>query len=130
MLNIGPKGDGTVPVQTIDTLQIIGDWMKTYGESIYGTTRSPFKTEPEWGLYTKKEGKLYIHVFSWPKTRELTVPALKNNIKKIYLIGALETQLNYTVNDGEIMISLPEDAPNEINSVAVIEVEGLPEASE
>jgi len=41
-----------------------------------------------------------------------------------------ENELNYTVNNGEIKISLPEDAPNEINSVVVIDVEGLPEASE
>ena len=130
LLNIGPKGDGTVPVQTTDTLQKIGDWMKIYGESIYGTTRSPFKTEPDWGFYIKKEGKLYIHVFSWPKTGELTIPTLKNDIKKIYLMTDSENELNYTVNNGEIKISLPEDAPNEINSVVVIDVEGLPEASE
>lgn len=54
LLNIGPKGDGSVPSETADTLRRMGEWLKIYEESIYGATRSPFKTEPEWGFYTKK----------------------------------------------------------------------------
>ena len=87
LLNIGPKGDGTVPEQTEDTLKAIGKWMDSYGESIYGTTRSPFAAEPEWGFYTKKEGKLFAHVFSWPQDEMLLIPALKNSIAKIYLMN-------------------------------------------
>ena len=103
--------------------------MKIYGASIYGAARSPYKTEPEWGFFTKKEGKLFVHIFSWPKNRILSIPALKNSIGKIYLIQNPGKALGYTIEDGKIKVSLPENAPNKINSVVVIEVEGLPEAA-
>lgn len=130
LLNIGPKGDGTVPSATADTLRSMGDWMKIYGASIYGTTRSPFKTEPEWGFYTRKDGKLFVHIFSWPHDWVLSVPSLTNSIGKIYLMNDPGKALDYTIEDGKIQVSLPENAPDEINSVVVVEVEGLPKATD
>ncbi len=41
LLNIGPKSDGTIPEESIDRLREIGRWMKSNGDSIYGTTASP-----------------------------------------------------------------------------------------
>lgn len=38
LLNVGPKGDGTWPVESQENLRAIGSWMKTNGEAIYGTT--------------------------------------------------------------------------------------------
>lgn len=38
LLNVGPKGDGTWPVESQENLHTIGSWMKTNGEAIYGTT--------------------------------------------------------------------------------------------
>lgn len=38
LLNVGPKGDGTWPIESQENLRIIGHWMKTNGEAIYGTT--------------------------------------------------------------------------------------------
>ncbi|WP_319502161.1 alpha-L-fucosidase [uncultured Draconibacterium sp.] len=129
LLNIGPKGDGTVPEQTADTLKAIGKWMDSYGESIYGTTRSPFAAEPEWVFYTKKEGKLFAHVFSWPQDGILSIPAIKNSIAKIYLMNDPGKTLDYSLEDGSIRISLPMNAPNDYDSVVVLEVAGLPEAT-
>ena len=42
LLNIGPKGDGSVPAESVKSMQAIGAWMKVNGEAIYGTTASPF----------------------------------------------------------------------------------------
>ncbi len=106
LLNIGPKGDGTVPPSTADTLRRMGDWMKIYGASIYGATRSPFETEPEWGFFTKNEGKLFVHVFNWPQEGVLSIPALTNSIAKIYLMNDPEKALDYTVEDGKIQVTL------------------------
>lgn len=126
LLNIGPKGDGTVPNESVIKLDSMGDWMDIYNESIYGATRSPFSSEPTWGLYTKKAGKLYVHVFSWPANGFLKVPSLKNTINKIYLLNDTNTLLNYKDSLGYITISVPTTAPDKINSVVVIEVSGLP----
>lgn len=129
LLNIGPKCDGTVPNESITKLDSVGDWMNIYGSSIYGATRSPFSKEPAWGLYTKKAGKLYTHVFSWPANGLLKVPSLTNAIKRIYLLNDTTTLLNYKDSIGYIRISVPANAPNANNSVVVINVTGVPTAS-
>lgn len=38
LLNIGPKADGTIPEDDKRILLGIGDWLKTNGEAIYGTS--------------------------------------------------------------------------------------------
>ena len=129
LLNIGPKGDGTVPIESINKLDSVGDWMNKYSSTIYGATRSPFSTEPTWGLYTKKSGKLYAQVFVWPKNGLLKVPSLTNTINKIYLLNDTTTLLNYKDSLGYIRISVPANAPNKICSVVVINVTGVPKAS-
>ena len=129
LLNIGPKGDGTVTPQSVTILSAFGDWMKTYSESIYGTARSPYKTEPHWGVYTKKTGKLYTHVFAWPANGLLKIPSLTNTINKIYLMNDTTALLNHTDSSGCITISVPANAPNAINSVVVVDVSGVPSAS-
>jgi alpha-L-fucosidase len=129
LLNIGPKGDGTVPDEQISLLTQIGDWTSVYGNSIYGSTRSPFSETPSWGRYTKKEGKLFAHVFSWPSNSILKVYKLTNTVEKIYLMNDSTNLLNYKDSIGYYWISVPQNAPNEINSVVVIEVNGTPTAS-
>ncbi len=129
LLNIGPKGDGNVPTQSVDILNSFGDWMNIYSESIYGTTRSPYPIESRWGVYTKKTGKLYAHVFTWPANGQLLIPSLTNLINKIYLLNDTTTILSCTENNGCITISVPATAPNVINSVFVINVSGVPSAS-
>lgn len=37
LLNVGPKGDGTFPPESIARLRSIGDWMAMNGEAIYGS---------------------------------------------------------------------------------------------
>ncbi len=37
LLNIGPTGDGRIPVIMQDRLLYLGDWLKVNGEAIYGT---------------------------------------------------------------------------------------------
>ena len=46
LLNIGPKGDGSVPDESVQSMRAIGAWMKANGESIYGTGPSLFADRP------------------------------------------------------------------------------------
>ena len=129
LLNIGPKGDGAVTPQSVTILNAFGEWINKYGESIYGTTRSPYSKEPTWGYYTKKAGKLYAHVFTWPEDGVLKIPSLTNTINKVYLLNDPNTLLSYIDSVGNIKISLPANVPNSINSVIVIDVSGVPAVS-
>ncbi|MCR5179776.1 MAG: alpha-L-fucosidase [Bacteroidaceae bacterium] len=61
LLNIGPQPNGELPAAALQRLQGIGQWMKTNGESIYGTSATDWD-EQKWGVTTQKEGRLFLHV--------------------------------------------------------------------
>jgi len=127
LLNVGPKADGTFPQESIERLKAIGDWMDIYGESIYGTTASPF-SDIEWGRCTKKQvGKntrLYLHVFDWPEDNKLTVPALENKLKKAFIMDGM-AGADFEVQDDRIIIDLPETPPDDYCSVIILDVKGI-----
>jgi alpha-L-fucosidase len=102
--------------------------MKVNGESIYGTTASPFKKLP-WGRCTKKvhtdAATLYLHVFDWPKDGKLVVPGLKNKAQKAYLLSDAEQKsLPVEADAAGISIAVPKAAPGKICSVVALEVTG------
>ncbi|MBW8869620.1 MAG: alpha-L-fucosidase, partial [Acidobacteriales bacterium] len=126
LLNIGPKGDGSMTPGSTNILGQLAPWMNVYGESVHGTTRSPFgNSEPTWGYYTKRPGKLYAHVLTWPGT-QLAIPALTNTITRVYLLNDTNTSLSYADNGAGISITLPASAPNAMDSVVAIEMNGVP----
>ena len=123
LLNIGPKGDGSIPEESITAMKTIGKWMDTNGQAIYGTTASPFKA-PAWGRLTKKKDKLYAHVFDWPKDGMLEVPAKGIKIKRAYLLADdKKTSLKLTATPSSVTIQVPAKAPDEFVSVIALELE-------
>ncbi|MDW4904225.1 alpha-L-fucosidase [Streptomyces sp. ADMS] len=126
LLNIGPRGDGTLTAGTVTVLNGMGSWMATHGDSIHGTSGSPFVTEPSWGRVTKKNGKLFAHVFNWPTGGTLQIPAVYNTINRVYLMNNPGTNLNYWVSGGQINVQVPTTAPNANDSVVCVEVNGMP----
>ncbi|WP_406163399.1 alpha-L-fucosidase [Streptomyces sp. NBC_00882] len=126
LLNIGPKGDGSVTAGSVTVLNGMGSWMATHGDSIHGTSGSPFATDPSWGRVTKKNGKLFAHVFDWPTGGTLQIPAVYNTINRVYLMNNPGTNLNYWASGGQINVSVPSTAPNANDSVVCVEVNGMP----
>ncbi|HEX8627444.1 MAG TPA: alpha-L-fucosidase, partial [Catenuloplanes sp.] len=126
LLNVGPRGDGVVTAPAVAVLNGMGAWLRTHGDSIYGATGSPFSAEPTWGYFTKKSGRLYAHVLSWPTGGRLQIPALQNTINRIHLLNNPGTALSYTVSGGTITVTVPATAPNPDVSVVVLEVVGVP----
>ncbi|SEC33305.1 alpha-L-fucosidase [Streptomyces sp. 3213] len=126
LLNIGPKGDGSVTAGSVTVLQGLASWMATYGDSVHGATASPFGTDPTWGTATKKDGKLYAHVFAWPSGGVLQIPALTNTISRVYLMNNPSASLSYTISGGQIKVTVPSGAPDANDSVVCVEVSGVP----
>ncbi|MFI2436195.1 alpha-L-fucosidase [Streptomyces sp. NPDC018693] len=125
LLNIGPKGDGSVPAGSQTVLNGLASWMSTHSDSIHGTSGSPFTTEPSWGKVTKKNGKLFAHVFTWPTNGRLRIPRIDNTISRVYLLNNPSASLSYTVTD-QINVTVPATAPNANVSVVCVEVQGMP----
>ena len=77
LLNVGPTGEGEIPAASLERLAAIGEWMKTNGESIHGTTASLFPKVSWNGRSTTRRTpdgntRLYLHVFSRPEGGKLT----------------------------------------------------------
>jgi alpha-L-fucosidase len=121
LLNVGPTSQGVFPPDAVRILADVGRWMKTNGESIYGTTASPFSTAPTWGRITQKGSTLYLHVFNWPKDGKLAVPGISSKVKRATLLADKHAKLPVTQSAGnEIQIAVPAAAPDTLDSVIVL----------
>lgn len=125
LLNIGPKGDGSMTAGSKKILNGIGTWMEKNSDSIYGTLRNPFKKDPKWGTYTRKGKTVYAHVFKWPKNGKMTVSRYKNKkLKKVYLLnqdGTGKKTLRYSIKKNKITVKVPKNAPDKKDTVIGLE---------
>ncbi|MBI4556907.1 MAG: alpha-L-fucosidase [Candidatus Hydrogenedentes bacterium] len=127
LLNVGPTAEGLIPEASVERLAAMGQWMKLNGESIYGSSASPFR-RLAWGRCTVKPGKLYLHVFDWPADSKLVVPGLQNDVKNAYLLAdAAHAALKSSRADDGVVVQVPTQAPNPIASVVVLEIAGKPD---
>jgi alpha-L-fucosidase len=86
ILNIGPRGDGTVVEFEAEVLRGIGAWVKANAEAVYGTGAQPFR-DLDFGYATTKSGRLYLMVTKWPSDKKLKLPGLKNKLTRAYLLS-------------------------------------------
>ncbi len=127
LLNVGPTSLGEIPQPSVKRLQEIGKWMKVNGESIYGTTASPF-AKLTWGRCTKKVDKegamLYLHVFNWPADGKLLVPGLRNEASQAYLLANNQSLKTVSSKEG-LTIFLPDKPLDEKDTVLVLKIKGV-----
>jgi len=126
LLNVGPTSLGEIPEPSIERLKEVGKWMKVNGESIYATTASPFQ-RLAWGRCTKKLNNagatLYLHVFQWPEDGKLVVPGLRNEVRSAWLL-ATDKMLKAKVTDEGVVVDVPAEPLDAVNTVVVLEVKG------
>ncbi len=63
LLNIGPMPNGAIQPEFTNRLTEIGDWMKTYGETIYNT-RGGFLKPQSWGAITQNSNRTFLHILN------------------------------------------------------------------
>lgn len=83
LMNIGPQPDGELPAVALERLQKVGQWMKVYGETIYGTRGGMVKPH-DWGVTTQKGNRLFVHILNL-HDRSLLLPIGKQRIKKAFV---------------------------------------------
>jgi alpha-L-fucosidase len=123
LLNVGPTAEGEIPAPSVERLEEVGRWLEVNGEAIYGTLGNPLDRPPRWGRITQKSGKLYLHVFDWPKDGKLLVP-IANQPLKARLLAQPGATLTFHRSQAGLELVVPAEPPGPRPSVIVLDLEG------
>jgi alpha-L-fucosidase len=132
LLDIGPAADGSIPVIMQQRLLEIGKWLKTNGESIYGT-KAFIKTRNDIGInpgtnktifFTQKEKEVYVICLGWPKSDIVLKNVAPDNKVQVMLLGTGRA-VSARKSGGNLIISLPMLSPDDNEPAYVFRVSGL-----
>ena len=139
-LNTGPMPDGQIEPRQVAVFRNMGQWLKKYGESIYGTRGGPFlapdgrlRSGKEyyanfqlaggrwWGGSTHKGNTIYLHILRWPADT-ITLPAIEQTV----LHSSVLTGGTAIVKQTElgIEVSVPQDERDPIDTIVKLELNG------
>jgi len=94
LINIGPKGDGSVVEYEKQVIRGIGDWLSQTGEAIYGTRPFPLGEKP-WGVFTYSPTNIFLHLTKTPDEGEIVLYGINNKISTINTLLAPFTPVNF-----------------------------------
>lgn len=111
LLNVSPRGDGSLPPEQVERLQVVGKWMRDHSESVTATTAG---LEP-WQFYgpsTRRGDRIYLHLIMRPYD-SVTVRGVP--IRRVQSVRALATgtELRRSTRTG-IIDTLTEDPLGEL----------------
>jgi alpha-L-fucosidase len=139
LLNIGPDGQGNVPVAEVQRLREVGAWLEKNGEAIYGTqatlfgadvgsystTEKDYQGKPkfvpawDWRSTTGKD-KIYVELFRWPEG-SFHLPKTSRTITGAYLLADTQRKaLKITPSGDGIDVALPAKALDPVATVLVL----------
>ena len=146
MLNVGPKGDGTLPQENVEILSEVGDWLGVNGEAIYDTGawniyhegptdiqmsgthvrraegfNSNFTSEDFW--FTCRDDTVYAINFSQPTNSEYRIKSFANrHVKSVRLLGS-EKPLKWRTTDKTLEVEMPDGKKPELAHVLAVELQ-------
>ena len=124
LLNNGPMGNGKLDPEAVRLYGVIGEFLKTNGESVYGTIRNPLPTKPAWGnCSASADGKtLYLHVLEWPESSSITVDAVSSKAAAATFLQTGD-EAAFSQEGNTIKVTLPEKPLAEYDTVIKLVLE-------
>jgi len=119
-LNTNPMPDGRIEPRQAERFREIGQWMKKYGQSIYGTRGGPF-ISASWGGTTHKGNTIYLHILRWPG-ESVTLPPIERKIVSHSVLTGGTAEVEQTAD--EITITVPADRRDPIDTIVKLELDG------
>jgi alpha-L-fucosidase len=125
LLNVGPRGDGSLPAESVERLEGLARWMTVHGEAIHGTRASPFEGLPF--RVTQSPRRLNCFLSEWPSQHELLLPGLKSLPSRAHCLGGPRRQrLAVRTVDAGVVVALPERASDPVCSVLALDFSADP----
>jgi alpha-L-fucosidase len=113
LMNIGPQPNGELPDVSVQRLKEMGEWMKVYGETVYGT-RGGAVPPHDWGVTTQKGNKMFVHILNL-QDKALYLPYGGNRLKNATLF-ADKKEVKFVQDKDGILLKLNE-APTDMDCV-------------
>jgi alpha-L-fucosidase len=136
LLNVSPRGDGSLPPEQVERLDAIAGWMAKHADAIHDTTSG---LEP-WQFYgpsTRKGSRVFLHLLSRPYDEIAVRGVPVRRVRSARVLGAgdaLEHHARCTVIDtmfnanptGELRIRVPERLLDPLATVVELDFEHDP----
>jgi alpha-L-fucosidase len=124
LLNVGPKGDGSIPEESVRILEAVGAWTSKNGESIYGSDRCQPRRS-NYASFTRKGSTLYMHVHFWPG-EDVSIAGLQVPVKSARLLAGGQ-KVDFVQEPLRVrFMGLPKQAVDQPVTTLAIECDGEP----
>ena len=121
LLDVAPMPTGQFEPRQIEILTKMGDWLRKYGESIYGTRAGPFKPTACM-VSTRKDDTIYVHVLDWQGSEVIHLSPIEKKIIASSLLTGGAVEVNQS--DEVIKIRVPKDLQQEVDTIIVLKLNG------
>jgi alpha-L-fucosidase len=134
LFNIGPRGDGSVPEESVRILKAVGDWVRRNGEAVFDTDLFTFSlTERgehngDWshnGPVTLKGNTLYHIVTAWPGA-EVVLAGISAKVDSVEIVSPAKACAFTQEGDILRITGLPECAPDPVATTLRIRCQEVP----
>jgi alpha-L-fucosidase len=124
LLNIGPKGDGSIPPESVTVLSDVGKWLARNGETIYESEPCSV-SHSDYAGFTRKGNTLYMHVYYWPGDY-VAISGLKTEVKSAHYVATGE-KVSFQQEQFRVRFTnLPKVAPDSPVTTIAIECASEP----
>ena len=124
LLNVSPRGDGSLEPEHEARLLEIGAWLERYGEAVYGTRGGPVHNNKQYGGAVWKDDKVWFHIKN-PACTHFRLPVSDMAVKEVTAITG-ET-CSYSLENGVLTVLLPETGRAPVATVVRVTLDGSAE---
>jgi len=134
LLNIGPKGDGSIPEETIKVFKEVGNWLNKNSEAIFDTDIFEYdlmekddKYRGDWihhGEFTVKDKNMYLQLKYPVAESEMIICGIGQKINNVSLLSTGQ-QINFVQKDNKLTIQNIDAFKSENRSVIKIECDDI-----
>jgi alpha-L-fucosidase len=120
LLNVGPTAEGVIPADSQRILRAVGKWVDVNGESIYGTSASPFYFPDITWRCTVKPNRVYLHILNWPG-KSFRFEGLESDVKRAWFL-ANNKPVKFKRSGAVLTFDLPATPVDPYDTVIALEI--------
>lgn len=114
-LGVGPKADGTLQPEVVNTLLKIGSWLNKNGQAIYSTVNAAHYNDGKVWFTADKNGKTLYAIYALEDGEKTpkTITWTENKPKSKLVLLQNGKSVKYTVKGNQVTVTLPSGLKNE-----------------